>query len=320
VHSNEAPTASFAFATTLPDDPIIVSASPTVVDPCRSTHITGEAHYGLPAFPQTKWTISLAHHIGVTSTTETVHHLNKVANHASRVPAPYVNIGDYDFGAPGSSHPLGYETHKRDQAVHQLSPSFLATFGLNVPSYEDAMTDNGTSLLSRLHPEPVLASLMSIDNDNDISINSGQAEAGEFYSDTNTFFATKEDLYEEMLYEEYYDLEGGAEEFKYVLSQFMHLTDTDEWFYLPQYVDYIISSIVDSESIIDSCASATSYIMCDCCDNHTAKGKGKVHKQKGEEDMWGSVVSGLALSPLKPWARTGHAFLGWAWPGPEQGL
>ena len=69
---------------------------------------------------------------------------------------------------------------------------------------------------------------MSIDNDNDISINSGQAEAGEFYSDTNTFFATKEDLYEEMLYEEYYDLEGGAEEFKYVLSQFMHLTDTDE--------------------------------------------------------------------------------------------
>jgi len=26
--------------------------------------------------------------------------------------------------------------------------------------------------------------------------------------------------------------------------------------------------------------------MCDCCDNHTAKGKGKAHEQKGEEDMW----------------------------------
>jgi len=92
-------------------------------------------------------------------------------------------------------------------------PSFSATFGHDVPSYEDAMTNNGASLLSQLHPEPDLASLMPIDDDNVISINSGQAEAGEFYSDANAFFTTEEDLYEEMPFEEYYDLEGTAEEF-----------------------------------------------------------------------------------------------------------
>jgi len=286
MHSNEAPTASFTFATSLPDDPIIVSTGPTVVNLRCSAHITSEAHYGLPAFPQTKRTISLAHHIGVTPTTETVHHLDKVVNRASCAPAPYVNIGDYDFGAPGPSCPPGYETHEQDTAVHQLSPSFSATFGLDVPSYKDAMTDDGASLLSRLHPEPDPASLMPIDDDDVVSINSGQAEAGEFYSDANAFFATKENLYEEMPYKEYYDLKGGAEEFEYVLSQCTHLTDTDERSYLPQYVDYILSSVEDSESLIDSCTSATSYTMCDCCDNHTTKGKGKAHEQKGEEDMW----------------------------------
>jgi len=69
---------------------------------------------------------------------------------------------------------------------------------------------------------------MPIDDNDVVSINLGQAEAGEFYSNANAFFATKEDLYEEMPYEEYYDLKGGTEEFEYVLSQFTHLTDTDE--------------------------------------------------------------------------------------------
>jgi len=89
------------------------------------------------------------------------------------------------------------------------------------------MTDDSVSL-TQLHPEPDPASLMPIDDDDVISINLGQAEAGEFYSNTNAFFAAEEDLYEEMPYEEYYDLKGSTEEFEYVLSQFMHLTDTDE--------------------------------------------------------------------------------------------
>jgi len=101
------------------------------------------------------------------------------------------------------------------------------------------MTNDGASLLSQLHPEPDPASLMPIDNNDIVSINSGQAEAGEFYSNANTFFTTKGDLYEEMPYEEYYDLKGGAEELEYILSKFMHPTETDERFYLPQYVDYI---------------------------------------------------------------------------------
>ena len=90
------------------------------------------------------------------------------------------------------------------------------------------MTDDGAFLLSRLHPEPNPASLMPIDNDDVVSINLGQAEAGEFYSDANAFFTAEEDLYEELPMEVYYDLDCGAEEFEYVLSQFTHLTDTDE--------------------------------------------------------------------------------------------
>jgi len=148
------------------------------------------------------------------------------------------------------------------------------------------MTDDGASLLSRLHAEPDLASLMPIDDDNVVSINSGQAEAGEFYSDANAFFATEEDLYEELLMEVYYDLDGGAEEDEYVFSPPTHLTNTDERFYLPQYVDFILSFVVDSESIIDSYASAPSHTLCNCCENHTAKGKGKAREPKGDEDMW----------------------------------
>jgi len=88
---------------------------------------------------------------------------------------------------------------------------------------------------------------MPIDDDDVVSIHSGQAKASEFYSDANAFFATKE----EMPYEEYYDLEGGAEEFEYIFPLSTHLTDTDEQPYSPQYVDYILSSVVDSKSIID---------------------------------------------------------------------
>ena len=148
VHYNEAPTTSFTFTTTLSNDPIIISASPTVINPCCSVHITDEAHYGLPAFPQMKWTISLTCRIGVTPTIEAVHHLDKVANCTNRVPTPYVNIDNYDFGAPSSSCLPGYEAREQDQAIYQLLPSFSATFGLNVPFYENAMTDVGTSLLS----------------------------------------------------------------------------------------------------------------------------------------------------------------------------
>jgi len=91
---------------------------------------------------------------------------------------------------------------------------------------------------------------MPIDDDNNVSINSGQAEAGEFYSNANDFFTAEEDLYEELPMEVYYNLNSGAEEYKYVFSPSTHLTDTDERHYSPQYVDFILLSVVDSESII----------------------------------------------------------------------
>ena len=56
---------------------------------------------------------------------------------------------------------------------------------------------------------------------------------------------------------------------------------------MPQYVDFILSSVVDSESIIDSCTSAIPYAMCDHCVNHNAKGNGKAcQKREDEDDMW----------------------------------
>ena len=150
----------------------------------------------------------------------------------------YINLGNYDFPTPGASCLPGYEAHEWDQAVHQLSLSFSATFGLDVPSYEDAITNDGTSLLTQLHPEPSLASLMPINDNNVIFIHFGQAEAGEFYANANAFY--KDNYEKKMSFKEYFDLDGGTEKDKYILSLSMHPTDADVWSpYSPQYVDYM---------------------------------------------------------------------------------
>ena len=88
------------------------------------------------------------------------------------------------------------------------------------------MTDDGTSLLSQLHPKPSPASEMPIGNEDIIFIHSGQAEAGKFYTNANTFF--EEEYKEEMLFKEYFNLDSGAEENKYVFSLSLHSTETDE--------------------------------------------------------------------------------------------
>jgi len=172
-----------------------------------------------------------------------VRNLDKVANHASHAHTPYVNLGDYHFTTPSPSRLASYEVHKWDQAVHQLSPFFSATFDLDVPSYKDVMTNDGTSILSWLHPEPSPASLMPIDNNDVISIHSGQAKASEFYADAKAFY--KEEYEKEIPFEEYFNLNGGAKEDKYIFSLFMH--PVVQYLYLPQYVDYILSSVVDSQ-------------------------------------------------------------------------
>jgi len=146
----------------------------------------------------------------------------------------YVNLRDYDFGAPGSSRLPEYEIHEWDHAIHQLSLSFSATFALDVLSYEDAMTDNGAFLLLQLHQELSLASLMPIDYNNVISINSRQAKAGKFYTNAKAFFEDGHE--EEMLFKEYFDLDSSAEEDKYILSPITHPTETDKQFYLPYYI------------------------------------------------------------------------------------
>jgi len=89
-----------------------------------------------------------------------------------------------------------------------------------------------------------------------------------------------------MPFKEYFYLHSGAEENEYIFPlSSLHPTNADvQYLYSPQYM-YILSSIVDSE-LIDSCTSALPYTLCDCCDNHTTRGKGKVHEHKEHEDMW----------------------------------
>ena len=115
--------------------------------------------------------------------------------------------------------------------------------------YKDARTNIGASLLLQLHQELSLASLMPIDYNNVISINSKQAKAGKFYTNVKAFFEDGHE--EEMLFKEYFDLDSSAEEDKYILSSITHPTETDKRFYLPYYIcrlcTYIISFVVDME-------------------------------------------------------------------------
>jgi len=67
---------------------------------------------------------------------------------------------------------------------------------------------------------------MPIDDGNVVSIHSSQAEACEFYADVNIFY--EEEYKEEMPFEEYFDLDNGAEENEYIFPLFSpHPTDTD---------------------------------------------------------------------------------------------
>jgi hypothetical protein len=82
-HTAAATNTSFAFsafANAPVIDPAITTITTPVVDPHRLSHTTGAAHYGEPAFPQTKCSIVLAHRLEVTLTIETVCRLDPIAN------------------------------------------------------------------------------------------------------------------------------------------------------------------------------------------------------------------------------------------------
>ena len=105
------------------------------------------------------------------------------------------------------------------------------------------MINDDTTLLFQLHPEPLPASLMPIDDEDIVSIHSGQAEAGEFYTNAEAFY--EKEYKKEIPFKEYFNLDGSAEENEYIFPlSSPHSTDADvQYPYSPQYVDYILSSL-----------------------------------------------------------------------------
>jgi len=159
-----------------------------VINPCHLVHTTSEAHYGPPAFPQTKGAISLTHCLCVIPTIKMVRCLDKIANHNSHVYAPYVNIGDYDFTPPQSFLPTMRPMRKAKLSISSCCSSQSLLASMFPLTYENTMINDDTTLLFQLHPEPLPASLMPIDDEDIVSIHSGQAEAGEFYTNAEAFY------------------------------------------------------------------------------------------------------------------------------------
>ena len=120
--------------------------------------------------------------------------------------APIINLGDYDFGAPiaSSSHLPSYEERESDKIVHQLSPSFSATFDCDIPSYNNTCDLESPALLERLADDTydMHASCMLIDEEDCVSINSGRAEARDFPFPTH---AEEPEVYD-LDMEYYYDI------------------------------------------------------------------------------------------------------------------
>ncbi|KAI9464154.1 hypothetical protein HD554DRAFT_2175206 [Boletus coccyginus] len=200
--------------------------------------------------------ISLTCHLEITPTIETVRYLDYITN-CKFTHTPILNSGNYDFSTFRSSHLPIYKDYKSDSSVRQLSLFFSATFGLDMPTYKDAMEDNLSSLLNCLYQPIEPAVLIQVDDEDFISIHSGQAEAGEFYTIQDNFYAQEEEEFK-MAYEAYFDLDGGYENEMYVFSSFLlHPSDTDVQ--LP-YSPY--------------------------CENHNAKEKGKTCEQKEDAEMW----------------------------------
>ena len=70
---------------------------------------------------------------------------------------------------------------------------------------------------------------------------------------------------------------------EYVLFSTSHLTDTNKWFYLPQFVEYILSSVVGSDQ-----NSTIPSIYCNSCDQCVNPSKVQSSEKHEEDfsDMW----------------------------------
>ena len=79
-YANEIPTASFAFHSTPVISPAMPPSYQTTVNLHVLSHRPASTPYREPAFPHTKNTISLTHHLGIIPTIETVHALDPMAN------------------------------------------------------------------------------------------------------------------------------------------------------------------------------------------------------------------------------------------------
>jgi hypothetical protein len=130
-YTNE-PAASFAFSSSSSAPVVLSPAAPpayvTTTDPRALSHTPSSTSYREPAFPHTKSTISLAHHLGLMPTQETVCTLDPVANRHI----------DWTGGVPTNKRPrleecikdlsepvAGPSNHRRTDTFSGESPSPL---------------------------------------------------------------------------------------------------------------------------------------------------------------------------------------------------
>ena len=224
--SNTAAVNSFTFSNFLDApiiDPAITTFSKPTVDPCHLSYTPSPAHFGPPAFPQTQCNISLAHRLGEVPTIKMVCHLDPITNRGLDL--------NVRISAPAGEETISLLDDDHDIEAFGFPPA--------APSLLDHLNDiKGPSIIE-------------IDDEDCVSLG---LHAEDMYFDYNQYFVDQGapkvfgDIAEDI------DME-------YVLSSISHLTDTDERFYSPQFVEYILLSVVGSDE-----NTTTPSVYCDSCD------------------------------------------------------
>ena len=167
--------------------------------------------------------ILLMHRLGEVPTIETVHHLDPIANRGLDLNTCIL--------APAGEATISLIDDQHDIKAFGFPPA--------APSLLDHLNDiQGPSIIE-------------VDDEDCVSLGS---HADDMYFDYDQYFIENgaPDAFDDIT--ENIDME-------YIFSSLSHLTDADEWFYLPQFVEYILSSVIGSDE-----NTTTPSVYCDLCD------------------------------------------------------
>jgi hypothetical protein len=258
-YANKIPATSFAFSFSAPVvlSPAAPPAYATTSDPRAISHTPGSTSYGEPAFPHTKNAISLAHHLGLTPTQETVRTLDPVANRHI----------DWTGGVPTNKRPW-LEEHIEDLSEPIAGPSNhrrTDTFGGESPSPRDP------AKVSNVH---------TWDEDDEYKVDVFGSEkdlVDDYYINQDDVFDTDQFV-------------GSAEDFGFDMEEWSVFLnslspDADVRSISPQNNNvFSCSSVVDSAK--DTHISTFSHSFCDDCAKVSGKGKERQHDHSIPPDMW----------------------------------